>query len=298
MSNHGDTERYIVNLFKTSGEFEFEGKKYKTKIVGKPRPERGECKTDIYILALDILTNQTREIKISVKQSDADFLENKMSYERAVEIFGDDTDEILTKSIFSVEQSFKDDYLVYFTGYRRTEAKCIKMGWKFELLNKHGGERSGALLMTDEQKIDVYAGSNLNNAKRNAKVGGMQIIDSGIANYILEVDKGGENLDFYLQLLLPIEEYARDQKLYFACKALNYRVIPDKWDGNRPLAVYVNWKLEDNILKAEIVFDTPLKVKGDSIGLAIRKILNSLNVDASNFEDLKKYLDKRVISAG
>ena len=73
----------------------------------------------------------------------------------------------------------------------------MKIGWKFELLNKHGGERSGLLVLTDEQKIDVYSGSNLNVNKKNAKVNGVEICDSGVANFILNVENTDEELDFY-----------------------------------------------------------------------------------------------------
>jgi hypothetical protein len=295
MSKHGDTERYIVDLFRSEGEFTFENNNYKILTIGKPRPNKGECKTDVYILALDIKTNLTREIKISIKQNDADFLENKISLERATEIFGDDTKEILTKSIKSVEKSFYDDFLVYFTGYRRTEANCIKIGWKFELLNKHGGERSGKILLTNEQKIDVYSGTNLNKDKKNAKVNGNIINNSGIANYILEVSDTKHSLDFYLNHVIPIEDFAKEQEIYFACKAINYRGQHDKWDGNRPLSVYINWRIVDGVLKAEFVMDKPLEKKADEIGKNIKNILKALNIHSNNFDELYKYLDKGVI---
>lgn len=295
MSNHGDTERYIVELFRSEGKFTFENNNYEILNIGKPRPNKGECKTDVFILALDLKTNLTRDIKISIKQNDADFLENKISLERAKEIFGDDTKEILTKSIKSVEKSFHDDFLVYFTRYRKTEANCIKIGWKFELLNKHGGERSGEILLTDEQKIDVYSGSNLNKDKKDAKVNGNTINDSGIANYILEVSDTKQSLDFYLNNVIPIEDFAKEQEIYFACKAINYRGQCDKWDGNRPLSVYINWMIVDGVLKAEFVMDKPLEKKADEIGNNIRNILKVLKVDSHNFDKLHKYLDKSVI---
>lgn len=37
----------------------------------------------------------------------------------------------------------------------------MKLGWKFELLNKLSGEKSGILELTEEQKNDVFAGINL-----------------------------------------------------------------------------------------------------------------------------------------
>jgi hypothetical protein len=45
MSKHGDTERYIVDLFRGNGKFTFENNNYKILNIGKPRPSKGECKT-------------------------------------------------------------------------------------------------------------------------------------------------------------------------------------------------------------------------------------------------------------
>lgn len=294
MSKHGGTERSIINLFESAKEFIFENDKYEIINIGKPRPSKGECKTDIYILTKNLSTGLNREFKISIKQNDADFLENKMSFERATEIFGGQAKDVIIKSIKFVEKSFFDDYLIYFKRFKRTEDKCIKIGWKFELLNKYGGERSGLLLLTDEQKIDVYSGSNLNADKKNAKVNGLEICNSGVANFILKVKNIDEELDFYIQNLKPIEEFAITKDIYFACKAINYRSKVDKWDGNRPLSVFVNWSLVNNLLSAEFVMNNPLEIKANEIGENIRDILNRLNIDSSNFSELKKYLDKNV----
>jgi len=184
--------------------------------------------------------------------------------------------------------------LVYFIKAKRTEAKCLKIGWKFEFVNKLGGKRVGQLLLSNRQKIDVYAGINLSEDKKNSKVNGSVVLDSGIANYILEVDNTNEDLKYYLEKLEPIEEFAIHQNIYFACKAINYRVEKDKWDSNRPLSVYVNWNLENNILKGELIMDKPLEIKANVIGENIKSILNQLKIDASNFDELKKYLDPNI----
>lgn len=294
MIKHGDTERYIIELFENAKGFLFEKDKYEIINIGKPRPSKGECKTDIYILAINKTTGLNRDFKISIKQNDADFLENKMSFSRATEVFGNEAKDVMIKSIKSVENSFFDDYLIYFKKFKRTEEKCIKIGWKFELLNKFGGERSGLLLLTDEQKIDVYSGTNLNIDKKNAKVNGIEICNSGVANFILKVENTNENLDFYTQNLKPIEEFAIQQNIYFACKAINYRAKKDKWDGNRPLSAFIKWSLINNLLSAEFVMDKPLEIKANEIGKNVRDILNELKIDATNFNELKKYIDKSV----
>lgn len=40
------------------------------------------------------------------------------------------------------------------------------MGWKFEFINKLGGKKCGIIDLTDQQKIDIYAGTNLNLDKK------------------------------------------------------------------------------------------------------------------------------------
>ena len=294
MANHGETERHLVRLFTEAKVFTYEGVKYEILIIGKPRPSKGECKTDIYILCRDDFENNT-EFKVSIKQSDADFLENKMTYDRAVEIFGDDADKILSESILKIKQSFEKEPLINFSKFKRTEANCIKIGWKFELLNKPGGDKSSELILNNEQKIDVYSGSNLNASKRNCNVNGKLIEDSGVANFIIEVDNIVEDLNYYINKLEDINSYAVEQRIYFACKALNYRVEANKWDGDRPLSVYCNWSLnDDNKIEVQIIFDKPLQVKGNVIGNNIRNLLDKLNINSENFTSIKSHLSSSV----
>jgi len=294
MANHGETERHLVRLFTEATVFTYNEVNYEILIIGKPRPSKGECKTDIYILCRDNFGKEA-EFKISIKQSDADFLENKMTYERAVEIFGSETDNILSDSILKIKKSFENEPLINFTKFKRTEANCIKIGWKFELLNKTGGDKSAELILNNDQKIDVYSGSNLSVSKKNSNVNGQLIENSGVANFIIEVDNIVEDLDYYLNKLEDINTYAVEQRIYFACKALNFRVNANKWDGNRPLSVYCHWSLNiENKLEAEIIFDRPLQVKGNVIGNNIRNILSKLSIDSSNFKSIKSHLSSTV----
>ena len=47
-----NTEYCVEKLFPVGTVFSFEGKKYRVVLSGKPRPARGECKTDVYIKGL------------------------------------------------------------------------------------------------------------------------------------------------------------------------------------------------------------------------------------------------------
>jgi len=295
MPNFSETESYVRNLFSSAKSILFEGKKYFVIKVVKPRPNAGECKTDVYVRLSDE-EGKCRELKISVKQENADFLENKIKYERAKEIFGDDVDVILKNSISHIRKTFDNQYLVLFDKYKRSEARTIKLGWKFELLNKPAGELSGKLELTTSQVIDIYSGQNLPEDKKNAYIEGEIVENSGVANYILIIDESKEyTLNDILNRLIPIEKYAEmHPHIYYGCKALNYRIDVDKWDGDRPLAVYVKWTLDDGLLNGELVYDEPLKKKGNVIGENLRKILKCLNITKNNFADLKDLLNTDV----
>lgn len=293
MARFIQSEQYIISLFKLGHQFDFGGRQYTVKRVGKPRPSEGECKTDVYIAATD---NQehTIEIKISIKQINADFIENKISLERAIEIFGDDAQKIIATATSGIKDSFDTDYLICIDNYRRTKAGSFKLGWKFELLNKVSGDKSGLLTLSDSQKIGIFSGDNLSEVKRNCKVCGEVIPNSGVANYILEYDGNKISLQQCLDRIVPITEYAQRQNIYFACKALNYRIYADKWDGDRPLAVYVDWSIKDGKLHGEIVYHCPLKVRGNSVGLGLKVCLQELGIAKGNFNELLSHTDKNM----
>lgn len=290
MTQFSDTERYIISLFNQTPNFTFQNETYTVITCGKPSPSSGECKTDVYVL-----THNTKgieiEFKISIKQSNADFLENKMTFDRAKQILGDDVNSILVNSVQTIRTAFENDYMICFNKYKKTDAKSIKLGWKFELLNKPGGDKSGKLELSEEQKIDIYAGTNLGTEKKDCSVNGIIVVDSGVANYMLEVDTISDDLDYYLDKMVALEDYAVSNDIYFVCKALNYRVEKNKWDGNRPLCVYVNWSLnEDRKLGFELVFENPLITRGDRVALKLQRLLIELEISSANFHELKNKL--------
>lgn len=291
-----ETENRIRNLFSVGTSFEFEGCNYEVLKCAKPRPSSGECKTDIYLLVRSFVNNEKREIKISIKQKNADFLENKMSYERAIEIFGNSADDILRAAVNSIEDNFNQQKLVYFNKFGKTEANTIKLGWKFELTNKKQGDLSGEILLTREQVEDVYFGINLPEDKKNSMIDNELIENSGVANYILVVDSNEQyTLETCLQSLTSKEDFLNvPQTLYFACKALNYRADKNKWDGDRPLSVYVDWKLRNGKLKGKLITDSPLLHKGNEIGENVKVLLNELSINKNNFGNLKALLDDSV----
>lgn len=276
--NFGIEERRILDLFKQNKTFIFEGQKYTIIFSGKPTCSKGEPKTDIYVRA-DSYTYK-REFKISFKKANADFLENKINSERAAQLFGMNWADIIRNSTEQLKDSFLDKKLIYKKSFGRTEEGAITLGWKFELLNVESGQLSDKMKLTKKQVIDVYAGTNLDEDKRNAYVNGKIIRNSGIANYILFENAPIKTLQDAIDNLIAIDVYVKgNPNIYFACKALNYRTYAEKYDGDRPLSVYVNWFInKNNKLDNKICFDTPLMQGGNIVADKLLNALKSLNI--------------------
>jgi len=290
------SEKKLQKIFHCGATFFYKNESHEIITSGKPSPSKGECKTDLYIKTID-KSGVEHEIKLSIKQLNADFLENKMSAERATQIFGYDAKKIITHSLDEIATNFTDDPLILFKKQGRTEAKTIKIGWKFELLNKKSGLKSGLIDLTEEQIIDVYSGTNLPIDKKNSSIDSSEIKGSGIANTILFIDplNNLKNIQSYVDEIQDITDYCKGKKVFFACKAINYRITKDKWDGNRPLAVWIDWHLDNDILYGEFNFSSPLQMKADVIGANIRKILSQLKITEDNFNELQNKLSSKII---
>lgn len=290
----GEAERHILKLFKPDAIFHYDGNEYTVLKSGKPTCSSGEPKTDIYVCAKDLFQND-REFKISFKKENADFLENKTNAQRAAQLFGEHWDTIISESTSSLKSRFEERMLIYKEKLGRTERGAITLGWKFELLNVESGNLSGAMHLTKEQVVDVYAGTHLSVDKKDATVNGELIEDSGVANFILFEDQPISNIQEAANSLISIEDYVNQHPdVYFACKALNYRTFAEKYDGNRPLAVAVDWSVNNGKLSYNICYEDPLKHGGDEMANRLKTALNLLNVhttddlNESNVEDLSK----------
>lgn len=271
-------EESIRTLFPIGTTFNYDNVLYEVIEVGKPFSEKGEPKTDIYICAIS-KDHKKKEFKISFKKSNADFLENKISKERAQQLFGKNWSKIIKESIDKLELSFQSKKLIYKEQEGHTEKGSITLGWKFELVNKISGALSDEIILVEDQVIDVYAGTNLEDEKKNAKVNGKLIDDSGIANFILIGETGFNSAQEVIDKLISVKDYVKlHPKVYFTCKALNYRFLKDKWDGDRPLAVYVEWSASGKKLSHSLVFDEPLEKKGNEVAEKLKAALETLNI--------------------
>ena len=277
------TEHKIIEMLEACKSFNYNDKKYDIKILGKPSSASGEPKTDIYIYAENIDNeNDSLEFKISFKQQNFEFLENKISAERAEEILGTKWLEIISKSILNIKDKFEEKKLIFKKPLGKTEKGCFTLGWKFELLNVRSGNLSDEIELSDEQVYDVFAGTNLDADKKDAMVQGNRIKNSGIANYIL-IDDEYESVEDMLAQIISMDDYVKTHnKLYFACKALNYRSIKKKFDGNRPLSVYVDWQVVNNKLSGKLIYNQPLLHRGNEIYENLMKCFKELNITDSD----------------
>ena len=120
------------------------------------------------------------------------------------------------------------------------------------------------------------------NDKKNAKVCGQVIENSGVANYIL-MDEDVHSAQNVIDKMIPIKEYVKiHPDIYFACKALNYRTFAEKWDGDRPLSVQVFWDAKENKLVPKLVYDKPLMVKGNEVAGRLLQYMKLLNIKTTD----------------
>lgn len=280
MPSFGDFERRILGYFEKGTEIFYNGRNVQVLEADKPTCSQGEPKTDIYVLVTD--GNEQEEIKISYKKENADFIENKTNAERAEQLFGPNWRGVIEKSTTEIKELFEQRVRIYKKAYRRTEKGAITLGWKFELLNKLSGDLSGMIDLDKQQVYDVYAGTNLSDDKKDAMINGRIIKNSGVADYILISDSVNSAQDVINQMESIWDYIEEHPYIYFACKALNYRTYKDKYDGDRPLAVQVAWRVSDGKLCSDIVFDSPLEMNGKEMIKRLKNCLKTLSINTTD----------------
>jgi hypothetical protein len=261
--NYGQLERRIIEIFEGSN-FELNGKNYSVDIVGKPTTARGECKTDVYVLAKDNSGNAL-ELKISVKSKGTnEFQENKVSSEKAEVYFGEDWQDIIKRAALSLKDKFESCVLINIPGKHPVKPNSILLGWKLEIASKARKLSTLAPLTIQEIKDYVYKGTNQAQDKKNAYVKGAVIPNSGVADYLLEVEVNDLQSAQDVVSKLELIETKIFPETHLIFTANNYRTDKGKSDGPRPLAVYLKWSFEGGKLKYDYIYDSPLAYKGQS----------------------------------
>lgn len=230
-----DLEKNILSLFSTGDKIFFKDKFRIIEKIGKPRPQKGECKTDIYLCFDD-----GEEVKISIKQDDADFVENKLSPLRAEALFGEHWKDIISLSILTLKDKFLDKQVYYPEKKGNIEANSYTLGWRVDIIRKNTGKLTCPILLSKEQILDIYTGMGLPADKRNCYINGEIIKNSGVATYYLEANNSYNLAQEVIDNLIPFDNFIAPT-LYLTFRAVNYRKNSDKYEKSRWLGVCIHW---------------------------------------------------------
>jgi hypothetical protein len=277
--NYGKLEQRVIDIFSSEKTFLFQGETYKVVKVAKPQPQKGsgEPKTDVYILGVTE-SDKFKEIKLSLKlKSSNEFQENKVNAERAESFFGENYEGIIEETTRSIADRFEKQPLLYASGKHPTKPNSITLGWKLEIASKSRKLSAPIQLNAEQIRQFVYKGVNLPPEKKHAVVNGEVLENSGVADYILYAElEDLQNSKDVINHMALIDE-VEIEPTYLIFTANNYRTKEDKSDGARPIAVRVDWYIEDNKLAHRIQYDKPLAYRGKDLVPGLKEILGLLD---------------------
>lgn len=261
VADNKKTEEQLVKLFPPGEIINHNGETFMVEHSDKPIPQKGkggtggEGKTDAFIRLRNLDTGEPKDIKISSKQHNADFIENKMKRVRSEQVFGEQglgkfQNELneLASSILESDEPINDN--------------AIKLGFRVDITNKPKGPYCIELNLTDEEKKEFYAGGNLEQRKLDSEVGGEVVEGSGEANYMLIGDYDEfEKPEDILDNLESIDDYIQKEstKFYLSLGAVNYRK-GGKMDSSRPIAIGFAYEYNDENgqIDYKLDYDDPL----------------------------------------
>lgn len=278
-------ENHIIKLFNDCEGLSWKGTQYDEVKAFKPGKNGGggECKTDIYV-SLMRNGSELDSIKISAKLSNADFLGNKLNVHDAENLFGDEWGSVLQRYTNSLSSKFLASSVLEKKISKGVKDIYFLLGWKLEISNKNNRNLVVQLNLPKKDIVNkVYRGvgqpiNRLNGVDPEKNI----IIDSGIADYLLEGDrenfKTAKDVTDKLQSFLEYDP----PPVYLIFTANNYRVIAKKADGPRALAVSIDWNTNGNDTKLAPVpiFNNPLLKTGQNDVLPVLKAsLEKLDID-------------------
>lgn len=288
-----DNEKYVLDSFQIGAEFELWGKRWKVMNAGKPRTQggSGEPKTDVYVFIVSeplyMGRSEGKELKISIKRSNYNFVENKLSMPRLADIMGEEiARDAIGKGICKLirentEELSKDMVVKENVVRKKGEEPCTqyKLGWRLDMTNKPNGKRSFLFPLTNKQKKEMLTGECLDARKRDAVVNGKVIKDSGVANCFLEMDLDRpmtpQAIIDKLEVITDdfVEKHQFD--IYGTIKAVNY-FSNGKYEHARPLVMFVEYeKMWDGSMRPTIQFDpeTTLQVNSTDRAKVLKEII-------------------------
>lgn len=281
--DYAKVEESVIEVFKPGTQVVHDNRVLTVIGAGKPRPSQGrqgESKTDVFIATVGE-DGSPVNFKISVKKSNAQFLENKMSAERFDAIVGDD--QVARQAIIeAARQRFGNKTL----SAQHKEVKSPNgetdvettylLGYRADLMNT-GSSTYIPWNPSKEQLLEIYAGTKQQEPKRNAVVNGLNgnkpIPDSGVASHILVGDRF-DSAQQVIDTMIPLDQYVEDHpQVWFALKGVNYRVKRDKWDADRPLIFSVNWEKGESGLSGKVDVENLFATRANAVGERVRAML-------------------------
>jgi len=258
--NYAQLENKVISLFPENSLIKYKDKEYLVLISGKPISRKGgEPKTDCYIKIQNTYSREILEYKISCKlKSSNEFKENKVRAERAKEILGTNWEKIISSTSQKLDPVFKNLSLNNPKGLKRNKNGHIVLGWKLEIATKPRALSSELNLSEEKIREYIYKGVNQEEEKKDSFINKIKIKNSGIANYILitEIDEINKPDDVLDKIILIDKHKVEPHYLIFT--ANTYNIQRNKTDGNRPLAVRIEWEYKNNKLHPNIKYDSPL----------------------------------------
>ena len=272
-------EKNLMKIFPKGLVFYYKDRFWKVIDVGKPKTNGGggEPKTDVYI-KFNIYENkhmyeknnpaQIIAIQISLKATNADFVENKMIYERARQIFKENTDIVLKEILEKIYEGDSEGFLKIMKAGRtdKKHGNGLFLGMRMDFMSHPNGKKSCSYPLTKEQKREIFTGSTLEDSKRNAIVNGVIVENSGVANKYLKMDvQGNETPQEILDNLISLEmdsHFYEDVEIYPTLKGCYYYPSDGYYEGKRALMMGVNYSYDTTnktFIPEGLIFDNPLK---------------------------------------
>lgn len=253
--NYSKTESAVLSVFPPGEKFVYQGRELTVMRSGKPVVQRGggEGKTDVYVGAVDS-SGDPYELKISIKQSNAEFLENKMGPQRLQAIFGDNYLERLEPSL----RKFADVVENNVDNPITEKGMCI--GYRVDFMSSKKRKLASEIDLSPEEKQDILSGATLPEVKRNSVVSGDVVSGSGVADYMFfgdanEFPSRFSSAQDVVDSLAPISDYARSDecKVYITGSAVNIRP-GGKFEKGRPLALVWDYSSDPPRIKKNNFF--------------------------------------------
>ena len=258
----------------------------------------GETKTDIYIKARRKSNGKLEEIKISYKKPSFSFVENKIKSHRAEKIYGKNWSQIIQDQIIEINDNFLAKPLIYFEKKGRIEKGSITLGWRYEM--EHEGSRALGVEIKQDIASQVWKNKNADERYRDGIVDGVLIPFSGMPNFCLTKSPDEiENASDVFDNLVSMDELINTHgNITAAFLAQNYRSHKHTQEGNRRhLGVWIDWKIIDDKLACEYVFEKPLEIESGIVLEDLRDCLRKMGIDLDgdfHIDSLKNMIHETV----